>query len=108
MGTKRAVPYTSLVEVWNHLLYAEVAGCLHDVQGALDVGVHVGIGGMVGVGNRDQRCQVQHDINMLRDRFAVMWIAHVAVDHFDLIQTIDILQPAQLLNELYWERAFTR
>lgn len=34
-------------------LYPQIPGCLQNIQGAFDIGVHIGVGGVIGVGNAD-------------------------------------------------------
>ena len=44
----------------NHPFQAKIAGGLHHVQGAMDVGVDIAGGRHIAVGNRDQSSQVEH------------------------------------------------
>ena len=63
---------------------AQIARRLHDVERALDVGVDVGIGRVIGIGNGDQRRQMQHGIATLHGRAHAVGIADVAGEHLEL------------------------
>jgi hypothetical protein len=71
---------------------------LADIECALDIGVDVAVGRDVGVGDRDQRAEVEEDVHVLGDVLAVMRITDVAVEDLDLLQAAHVLQPAPAIE----------
>ena len=59
-------------------------GRLADVEGALDIGVHIAVRSHVGVWDGDEGGQVENDIHFPGDMFAVMRVADVAGEYFYL------------------------
>ena len=79
-------------------LHAVLERRLADVEGALHVGIHVAVRGHVGVGNGDQRGQVEDDVHVLGDVLAVVRVTHVAVENLDLLAAVHVFQPAPVVE----------
>lgn len=65
IGTRRAVPETSLVDVWT-TLDTQIPCSLHYIQGAFNVGVNVAVRRMIGIRNSNQRSQMKNRVATLR------------------------------------------
>jgi hypothetical protein len=66
-------------------LHTQLASRLQHVEGALDVGVDVGVGGMVRVGYGDEGSQMQHSIAALHRLLHAVWVADVAGEYIQLV-----------------------
>jgi hypothetical protein len=62
----------------DHALHAQLARRLHDIECALDVGIDVGVGRVVRIGDRDQRRQVHHHVAAMHRGAHAMRVADVA------------------------------
>ena len=80
-----------------HALGAQLAGGVQHVQRALDVGVHIAVRAVVGEGNSDKRCQVEHPLLPAHGGTHAVGVAHVA--HKDINFIADLrrqrVDPAQ-------------
>ena len=64
-----------------------LASSLEHVEGPLDVCVNIGIRGMIGKWNADQRCQMEHDLAAFHGGFDAIGISNVAGKNFNTIQS---------------------
>lgn len=53
--------------------------CLADIEGTFDIGIDIAVRCNVGVGNCDQRSEVEDDINIFGNVLAVMRVTNIAV-----------------------------
>ena len=67
----------------DHALDALLAGRLHHIERPRDVGVHVGRGRMIRVGDGDQRREVEHHLAIAHRSGDAMRIAHIAGDDLE-------------------------
>jgi len=79
-------------------LHSILKGCLANVERALHVSIHVAIRRHVGVGDGNQCCQVKDDVHVLSDVLAVMRITNVAVEYFDFLTALHVLQPPPVVE----------
>ena len=68
-----------------HPLGAQFPGGVEDVQGALDVGVHIAVGAVVGERDGNERRQVEHPLLPAHSGAHTVGVAHVAHKNIDLI-----------------------
>jgi len=87
---------------------ADFARRLQQVERAGHVGRHIAARRDIGVRDGDERGQVNHDVHIGHEFAHEMRIANVAADDFDPVAAADVVEPTQLLKELYCASARTR
>lgn len=76
---------------------AELAGGLQDVEGALDVGIHVGIRRVIAEGDGDQGGEVEDDVDAFHRGFHAVRVADVTAEEVDFRAFLpaEAVQPAK-------------
>src|SRR5262249_31377732 len=82
---------------------------LQEIERAGDVGGDVAVGRHVGIGDRDQRGEVEDDLHVLAELAREMAVAEVAAHHLDAVAAAGILEPAPAVERVVLdERAHAR
>ena len=82
------------------VLDAIVARRLADVERSAHIDVHIAVGRGVGIRDGDQGGEVKYRILFPGDLPAEMRVADVAIHHLDLFQTINVFQPAPMIERI--------
>src|SRR5580704_6211579 len=81
-------------------LHAISSRGLTKIQRALDVRVYKAVWSVIGVGNRNQRSQVKHDVDVARQFLTEVGIANIAGYNFDLLQAGNLLEPSPVVERI--------
>ena len=73
---------------------------LAKMQRALDVGIDKAAGRAIGVRNRNQRGQVEDNIDAAGQFLAEIGVTDVAGDDFDLVQAAGLFEPTPLVERV--------
>src|ERR1039458_1206929 len=70
------------------------------MQRALDVRIHIAVGRAIRIGNRNQRGQVKHNINVTSQLITEVGVAHISRNHFDFFEAANLFEPAPIVERV--------